>query len=185
MGMMMKIPIESFAAQVAPCRDFDSPPLHLWHPPLSGDIAICINAQGIWSHDGDKINRESLVRLFASILRREADGEYYLVTPSEKWRIDVVSHPLLVTDIELLEVAGATVLEATLNTGRRIVVSEQNSLFLDPVVGDIAALNLPHGLTALCSRPVWYRLVDLAEIQEDGKAILLKSGEFEFRLPSA
>lgn len=182
--MKIKVPIESLAAQVATHRDFDSPPLHLWHPPLSGDIAICINAQGIWSHDGDKINRESLVRLFASILRREQDGQYYLVTPSEKWRIEVVSHPLLVTDIDLLEVADAPVLEATLNTGRRILVSEQNSLFLDPVAGDIAVLNLPHRLTALCTRSAWYRLVDLAEIGEDGKAIL-RSGEFELRLPSA
>ena len=75
-------------------RNFDSPPLHLWHPALSGDIPIRIAADGRWYHDGTVIRRESLVRLFASILRREEDGHYYLVTPAEKWRISVELHPL-------------------------------------------------------------------------------------------
>jgi hypothetical protein len=179
----MKAPLDSVVAQVASRRDFDSPPLQLWHPAFSGDIAIRINHRGTWYHEGGEIKRESLVRLFASILRREEDGEYYLVTPSEKWRIEVESHPFLVTDIDVLEMAGAQVLEATLNIGKRIRVSDQHPLFLDPAVGDIAALGLSHGLTALCTRPAWYRLVDLAEIHEDGKAIL-RSGDFEFRLPN-
>lgn len=179
----MKDAIESLEAQVGKGRDYDSPPLHLWHPPLSGDISIRIDAQGDWYHEGDKIERESLVRLFASILRREEDGDYYLVTPREKWRIQVDLHPLLVTDIDKLMVDGVQVLEATLNTGRRIIVSEQYPLFLDPAVGNIAALVLPHGLTALCTRPVWYRLVDLSD-SADGVSIL-KSGDFEFRLSAA
>ncbi len=116
-------------------------------------------------------------------MRREEDGEYYLVTPTEKWRIAVESHPLLITDIDVLEVAGVQVLEATINTGRRILVSEEQPLFLDPAVGDIAALCLPHGLTALCTRSAWYRLVDLAETR-DGM-VVLRSGDFEFRLPAA
>ena len=176
----MKAPLESVTAQVESNRDFDSPPLQLWHPALCGDIPIRINAQGTWYHDGGEIKRESLVRLFASILRREEDGEYYLVTPSEKWRIEVESHALLVTDIHVLEVAGVQVLEATLNTGTRIPVSEQHPLFLDPAVGDIAALVLHHGLTALFTRPAWYRLVDLAEPREN--SLILRSGLFEFRL---
>jgi uncharacterized protein len=176
----MKAPIESLAGQVAARPDFDSPPLHLWHPALSGDIPIRIDSQGTWYHDGSKIKRESLVRLFASILRREDDGEYYLVTPSEKWRVVVESHPLLVTDIDVLEVAGVRMLEATLNTGRRIVVSELHPLFFDAAVGDIAVLRLSYGLTAICTRPAWYRLVDLAELR-DG-SMTLRSGAFEFRL---
>jgi hypothetical protein len=180
--MQMKAPLESVAAQGASRRDFDSPPLQLWHPAPSGDIPIRINNQGTWYHDGGEIKREALVHLFASILRREEDGEYYLVTPSEKWRIEVESHPLLVTDINALDLAGVQALEATLNTGKRVLVSEQHPLFLDPAVGDIAVLSLPHGLTALCTRSAWYRLVDLAETR-DGMAIL-RSGEFVLRLPT-
>ena len=51
---------------------------------------------------------DSLVRLFASILRREEDGQYYLVTPVEKWRIEVESHPLMVTDITVMWQGGGT-----------------------------------------------------------------------------
>lgn len=179
----MKAPLESLAGQVVARRNFDSPPLHLWHPALSGDIPIRIDTQGTWYHDEVKIERESLVLLFASILRREEDGEYYLVTPSEKWRVVVDSHPLLVTDINVLESAGMQVLEATLSTGRRFVVSEQHPLFLDSALGDIAALSLPYGLTAICSRPAWYRLVDLAD-PRDGR-LILRSGAFELELLTA
>jgi uncharacterized protein len=177
---MMKAPIESLAGQVAARPDFDSPPLHLWNPALSGDIPIRINSQGTWYHDGSKIERESLVQLFANILRREDDGEYYLVTPTEKWRVVVESHPLLVTDIDVLEEAGVRVLEATLNTGRRIVVSELHPLFLDAAEANIAVLRLSYGLTAICTRPAWYRLVDLTELR-DGN-LTLRSGAFEVRL---
>jgi uncharacterized protein len=164
--MMVKAPLESLADQVAARRDFDSPPLNLWHPALSGDIPIRINTQGTWYHNGSRIEREALVRLFASILRREDDGEYYLVTPSEKWRVVVESHPLLVIDFDVLVAAG--------------VQSEKHPLFLDAAVGDTVALSLPFGLTAICTRSAWYRLVDLAE-SEDGR-LTLRSGAFELSL---
>ena len=94
----MANPLEGIEKQVRR-RNFDSPPLPLWHPPLSGDIAIRIAADGSWYHEGTLIQRKSLVRVFASILRREEDGEYYLVTPGAKWRIEVELHPLIDTDI--------------------------------------------------------------------------------------
>jgi len=161
-------------------RNFDSPPLHLWHPPLSGDIPIRIAADGTWYHEGTIIRRDSLVRLFASILRREEDGEYYLVTPGEKWRIEVELHPLLVTDVEEVEEGGKAVLRATLNTGKKVTIGAQYPLFLEPDVGDIPALRLDHGLAALFSRPAWYRLADtLAD--RDGVASV-SSGDYRFAL---
>ncbi|MEZ5503081.1 MAG: DUF1285 domain-containing protein [Halioglobus sp.] len=162
----MKDRFESLAGQVQSRRDFDSPPLHLWHPPLSGDMAIRIDAQGKWYHEGREIKRESLVRLFASILRRERDGEYYLVTPSEKWRISVEWYPLLVIDFDVLEPTRAHLLQGTLNTGRKVIVSELQPLFLDADAGSIAVMTLPHGLSAICTRPAWYRLVAMASHQD-------------------
>lgn len=165
--------LDSIAQQLNGRRNFDSPPLHLWNPDLSGDIAIRITQDGTWYHDGDPIRRESLRNLFASILRREEDGEYYLVTPAEKWRIEVELHPLIVTDAEL---AGSG-LELTLNTGKTITVSDEYPLFLDPAVDNVAAVTLWHGLTALFSRSAWYRLVALAD--DDG---LVSSGSFSLQL---
>jgi uncharacterized protein len=165
-------PLKHIEQQAGERRNFDSPPLQLWHPPLSGDIPIRITADGSWYHDGDKISRESLVRLFASILRREDDGQYYLVTPAEKWRIEVELHPLVVVDIEVERHGGEQRLRATLNTGRQVTISEEYPLFLEPRVGDIAAISLDHGLSAILSRAAWYRLVEMAE-QRDGIAVVV------------
>ena len=165
--------LDSIADQVRPGRNFDSPPLHLWHPPLSGDIAIHINREGQWFHEGDLIRRESLVRLFASILRLEEDGEYYLVTPGEKWRIEVALHPLIVTDVD----SGEGVVQLTLNTGKTLEVGAEHPLFLEPAVGDIAAVKLWHGLAALFSRAAWYRLIELAE-ERDGVPGVESNGEW-------
>ncbi len=151
--------LDAIARQLDGGRNFDSPPLHLWHPDLSGDIPIVIRRDGSWYHDGDPIVRESLRNLFASILRREDDGEYYLLTPVEKWRIEVEAHALLVTDVESVDGE----LRLTLNTGRELVVDEEHPLFLDPALDNVAAVKLWHGLTALFSRNAWYRLVELAD----------------------
>ncbi len=151
--------LDAIARQLDGGRNFDSPPLHLWHPDLSGDIPIVIRRDGSWYHDGDPIVRESLRNLFASILRREDDGEYYLLTPVEKWRIEVEAHALLVTDVESVDGE----LRLTLNTGRELVVDEEHPLFLDSALDNVAAVKLWHGLTALFSRNAWYRLVELAD----------------------
>lgn len=177
----MKATFGSMEALLDVRRDYESPPLHLWHPDCNGDIPIIINAQGEWYHDGSKIERESLVRLFASILRREDDGDYYLVTPHEKWRIEVAQHPLLITDISVVDGVDGKVLEVCLNTGAHLAISEEHPLYLDQAAGGVAAMRLPHGLTALCSRAAWYRLVATADATT-GVAIL-KSGNYEFRLP--
>ena len=152
--------LDSIQSQVSEGRNFDTPPLHLWHPPLSGDIDIHITRDGNWFHEGGRIQRDSLVRLFASILRREEDGDYYLVTPVEKWRIRVDAHALQVVDVETGE---GGELQLTLNTGHSVAVSAEHPLFLDVEAGDIAAVKLDHGLSALFNRASWYRLVELAE----------------------
>ncbi|MFT4614023.1 MAG: hypothetical protein ACI9NT_001165 [Bacteroidia bacterium] len=163
----MANPLDDISAQVSKRRNFDTPPLHLWQPDLSGDIPIRIDREGRWYHEEAPIERESLVRLFASILRREDDGEYYLVTPVEKWRIEVELYPLMVIDInkELADTAVVS-LEATLNTGKIVPVNNEHGLFMVPEASDAAAIRLSHGLSALFTRSAWYRLVDMAQTRE-------------------
>jgi hypothetical protein len=172
----MDDPLEAIEKQVGSKRNFDSPPLHLWHPDLSGDIPIVIKSDGSWFHDGGRIKRDSLVRLFASILRREEDGDYYLVTPGEKWRIQVELHALVVTDID----REGELLSATLNTGKKVLLDKTHSLFLEPALGNVAALVLDHGLSAVFSRAAWLRLVDMAE-EVEGRPII-RSGDYSFSL---
>jgi len=155
--------LDALESKVKSGRNYDSPPLHLWHPPLSGDIDIRIDANGEWYHEGTKIGREALVRLFASILRREDDGEYYLVTPGEKWRIEVELHPLMVIDFAQVGSDAGQVVTATLNTGRQVELGPEHPLSLDERVSEVAVVALDHGLSALCTRAAWYRLAALAD----------------------
>ena len=60
------------------------PPIHKWHPPYCGEIDMQIKANGEWFYQGTPIQRHALVKLFSTILRKEEDGHFYLVTPVEK-----------------------------------------------------------------------------------------------------
>jgi uncharacterized protein len=65
-------------------------------PPIDcGDLDMRIARDGTWFYRGSPIGRTSLVKLFASVLRREADDRYWLVTPAERGRIEVEDVPFL------------------------------------------------------------------------------------------
>ena len=79
--------------QQAVSGDKSLPPVDKWNPAHCGDIRLEIMADGTWKHEGTRITRESLVRLFASILRKDEDGQTYLVTPVEKIVVKVHDAP--------------------------------------------------------------------------------------------
>lgn len=140
------------------------PPIHLWNPEFCGDIAIEIRADGSWWHEGTEMRRKELVNLFASILRREEDGEYYLVTPVEKCRIKVALHPLLIIDVDhAIDDQGNDTLILALNTGGAVPLDEAHPLKLEPDANNAAYVDLDHGLSAIFSRAAWYRLVELVD----------------------
>ena len=153
------------------------PPIERWSPAFCGDLDMEIRADGTWWHEGTAIKRPELVKLFASILRRESDGHYYLITPVEKVRIRVALHPLIVIDAEPLQGSNPEILILTLNTGGQIPLDANHSLAVEPSAGGASFLSLDRGLTALFSRPAWYRLVD--RLDDNG---ILHSGEQSFPL---
>lgn len=143
------------------------PPVAKWQPAFCGDMDMEIRADGSWWHEGTAIRRPELVRLFASILRREADGDYYLVTPVEKVRIRVALHPLTVIDADWADNArGEPTLWLRLNTGGRVPLDGDHPLALEPRAANAAYVALDNGLTALFSRAAWYRLVEA--VSSDG-----------------
>jgi uncharacterized protein len=142
------------------------PPLDAWHPPLSGDIDIRIDSRGDWYHEGTRIQRQPLVNLFASILRREVDDHYYLVTPVEKWRIRVDDAPLLAVDMEIgVDTVDSRRMVFRLNTDELVQLDAAHPLFLAAgPEGDLKPyLKLAQGLSAKLTTAVFYRLVDCAE----------------------
>ncbi len=71
------------------------PPVHLWNPPFCGDIDMRIAGDGTWYYMNSPIGRKPLMKLFASVLRHDDDGKYYLVTPVEKCGIRVDDAPFV------------------------------------------------------------------------------------------
>ena len=155
------------------------PPVEKWHPPLSGDIDITISSDGRWFHEGGEIKRHPLVKLFASILRREEDGEYYLVTPVEKWRIQVEEYPLQIIDSEVA--ADRIVLKS--NVDEWLLLGAEHPLVVSTDAGTnepIPRVTVDRGLEAKLNRSVFYRLVEQAE--EEGGELWLGSDGHRFSL---
>jgi uncharacterized protein len=76
-------------------------PVESWNPPYCGDIGLKIRRDGTWLYGGSPIQRPALVALFASVLRKDADGRTYLVTPAEKVDVEVEDAPFLAVDMEV------------------------------------------------------------------------------------
>src|SRR3954452_13588878 len=60
-----------------------------------------IRADGVWIYGGTPVGRMPLVKLFAGVLRKDADGKHYLVTPVEKVDVDVADAPFLAVEMEV------------------------------------------------------------------------------------
>lgn len=155
-----------------------SPPIHLWQPELSGEIDIVIKSNGDWIHEGSKIERAALVKLFASILRREKDNHYYLVTPVEKWRLRVEDIPLLIIDMEVLSQDNHDQqIVFTTNVDTMVLLTKVNGLTieLDQKQQPKPIVALDNNLQAKINRAVYYRLVDIAT-RSDNKLVVLSDG---------
>jgi uncharacterized protein len=138
----------------------------LWNSPRCGVIDIRITAEGVWLHEGRPIQRPALVRLFASILQREADGQFYLVTPAEKMLIQVDDCPFVAVLLQVTGDGQDAVLTFELNTGEHVTANALHPLWVEEREGGPhPLLQVREGLHARLTRAVFYQLTDLA--QED------------------
>ncbi len=138
----------------------------LGSPPHCGAIDIRITADGVWFHEGRPILRPALVRLFASILQREADGQFYLVTPVEKMLIQVDDCPFVAVLLQVTGDGSEAVLTFELNTGEHVTANGRHPLWVEERDGGPhPLLQVRAGLQARLTRTVFYQLADLA--QED------------------
>lgn len=144
------------------------PPIEKWHPPLLGDIDIHIDTRGDWYHEGTQIKRQPLINLFASILRREGDGHYYLLTPVEKWRIRVDDTPLLAVDMDIVERGDYQKIIFRLNTDELVLLDKVHGLHIENAeTQPHPILQLDHGLSARLTTSLFYRLIDGAQQRHD------------------
>ncbi|AFU97624.1 DUF1285 domain-containing protein [Simiduia agarivorans] len=156
-----------------------APPVHKWSPPISGDIDIRIDREGRWFHQGDEIRRRPLVRLFASILWYE-QGEYFLVTPVEKWRIQVDEAPLLVIAMRRQGQGQEQSVSFETATGDKLVLDKSHPLVVEHnAKGEpLPKVRVRYELDALIHRNVFYELADLADEHPEMGWGVWSAGEF-------
>jgi hypothetical protein len=139
------------------------PPVDKWNPTHCGDSEMRIARDGTWFHQGSPIGRQAMVRLFSTILRREEDGGFVLVTPVEKLDIAVEDAPFVAVELKAEGEGGAMSLAFRLNTGDLVIAGPDHRLrFESGPEGPHPYLEVRRGLDALIARPVYYELAELA-----------------------
>ncbi|WP_166268201.1 DUF1285 domain-containing protein [Marinobacter caseinilyticus] len=149
------------------------PPIEQWHPELSGDIDIRIARNGGWYYKGDLMKRQALVRLFSTILRRESDGEYYLVTPVEKWRIQVEDTPLLAHTLTVEGEGQNQNLNLTTNVDEPLLIGQEHPLTVETYPDSDEPRPLVavrHGLQARLVTAAFYDLARYVVDREAGSS---------------
>jgi len=140
-----------------------APPVEKWNPQHCGDSRMRIASDGTWFHEGSPIGRPAMVRLFSSILRREPDGSYVLVTPAEKLSIEVEDAPFVAVELRTEGEGAARRLAFRLNTGDIVLANADHPLRVDEQPdGPHPYVTARSGLDALIARPVYYELVNFA-----------------------
>ena len=134
-------------------------PVEKWHPTHCGDSEMRIARDGTWYHQGSPIGRQAMVRKFATILRREADGGYVLVNPGEKLDIHVEDAPFVAIGMK----AEGGRIAFQLNTGDFVIAGPDHRLrFEAHDDGPRPYVHVRGSLEALVARSVYYELANLA-----------------------
>jgi uncharacterized protein len=152
------------------------PPVDKWNPTHCGDSLMRIARDGTWYHEGSPIGRPAMVRLFSTILRREPDGGFVLVTPVEKLDIAVDDAPFVAVEVKSEGEGEGRTLAFRLNTGDMIVAGPEHPLRFD--AGPHPYLEVRAGLDALVARPVYYELAELALAEGATPAGVWSGGAF-------
>lgn len=157
-------------------------PIGDWQPRRIVELDIEVDAAGQWRHQGSGFQRQAIVKLFATVLRREGE-EFFLVTPAVKYRIRVADAPFLAVEMQVRATAGGQDLYFRTNMDEVVRADRRHPLFV--AAARDRAEQYPYiavraGLHARITRPVYYQLAELAE--PSGGAYLLRSAGQVFRL---
>src|SRR5262249_18408838 len=135
------------------------------NPPYCGDLDMRIATDGTWYYLKTPIGRSALVKLFASVLKREGE-KYFLVTPVEKCGITVDDAPFLAVELKLEEGPRGRVLNFRTNVDDWVACGAEHALRFEPeprTGGLKPYLHVRRDLWAKVSRPLFYDLVELGE----------------------
>jgi len=162
------------------------PPVEHWNPTHCGDSDMRIARDGTWFHMGSPIGRQEMVRLFSTILRREPDGSYVLVTPVEKLDIAVEDAPFVAVEMKAEGDGRQAALAFRLNTGDLVSADADHALRFDQGAdGPRPYLHVRGGLEALVARSVYYEIAERALAGADDPPGIWSNGAFFVLEPDA
>lgn len=154
---------QSLAALADAIGDRRLPPVERWDPPLCGHSGMRIAADGRWHHEGRPIERPAMVRLFATVLRRGADGSHVLVTPHEKLTIDVDCTAFRAIAMTQEGEREKRRIAFELDSGDAVILDAAHPLSISTDThGQSPRILVRHGLEALIARPLYYELAETA-----------------------
>lgn len=169
----------SLAEIVRMAEEKKLPPVEKWNPSHCGDSAMRIARDGTWFHEGSPIGRMPMVRLFSTVLRREPDGRFVLVTPVEKLDIEVEDAPFVAVEVKSEGEGRDRRLAFRLNTGDLVIAGADHPI---RVAGDDEGprpyLQVRAGLDASIARPVYYELAEIALAEAADPIGLWSNGAF-------
>jgi len=159
------------------------PRVESWNPQHCGHSTMRIARDGTWYHAGSPIGRPAMVRLFSTILRREPDGGYVLVTPAEKLDIDVEDAPFVAVELRSEGEGRERRLAFRLNTDAVVIAGPEHPIRMGEVGGEVHGESHPYllvrnGLEALIARPVFYELAEIAIAEASEPAGVWSDGAF-------
>jgi len=150
------------------------PPVERWNPPFCGDLDMRIAADGTWFYLKTPIGRLPLVKLFASVLKREGD-KYFLVTPVEKCGITVDDAPFLAVELLVEESSSGRLLNFRTNVADWVRCGPTHALRFEPEAetgGLKPYLHVRRDLWAKVTRRLFFDLVELGEERDvEGRAM--------------
>jgi hypothetical protein len=135
------------------------PPVESWEPATSGDSDMRIASDGKWFHQDGEITRPAMVRAFSSLLRRDADGRYWLVTPQQKLSIIVEDAPFIAVELQSEGEGSERSLAFRLNSDDLIFADTEHIIEMR---GGLLYVHVRGGMWAKLARPVYYELANLA-----------------------
>lgn len=166
-------------------RERRLPPVESWAPAKIGQSHMRIARDGSWYHEGGLIQRETMIRLFSSILRREDDGRHWLVTPVEKLEILVEDTPFVAVEVKSEGVGKNRTLAFRLNTGDLVIAGPDHPLRFEEIAGAPHPLiHVRGGMEARIARAAYYALADWA-MDEAATPLGLWSGGSFFAMDAA
>ena len=156
------------------------PPVHLWNPDHCGEMDLVIKRDGTWWHEGSRITRQSLSRLFSTILRKDDNGIHYLVTPVEKIAIKVELAPFIAVRVDVSGEGENQSLIFTTNFGDLVEAGPEKpiSVRFDAESKEPTPLVRVRGqLDALIARSVFYEMAEHA-VDHEGVMGVWSKGSF-------